>query len=186
MRACGDLKHSLANLACTVSAPIQLVSWGHLTQLPHLLTKGGGDWVLFKADHEAAYKQIPIDPADQKNAIVALRHPVSQLWYGFVTRTLIFGSIAAVLHYNVISRILVALTDRVLGIPLVGYFGDFAAMIRAVFGEDALRAFAEFCRLLGFQLKPVKSSVGNSPVFLGLLGGLSLLLQPSPARLPPC
>ena len=105
--------------------------------------------MLCNADREAAYKQLPIDPSDQKNAIVVLRRRASKLWYGFVTRALIFGSVAAVLHYNAISRILVALANRVLGIPLGGYLGDFASMIRAVFGEDPLRVFAEFCRFFG-------------------------------------
>ena len=33
LRACDDLKHSLTNLACTVPAPIQLVTWVRLAQL---------------------------------------------------------------------------------------------------------------------------------------------------------
>ena len=101
LRACGDLKHSMTNLACTVETPIQLLSWDHIAQVSSMLSADGGDWVMFKADHKAAYKQLPIDPADQETAIIALRHPPNSRWYGFVTRTLIFGSVAAVLHYNV-------------------------------------------------------------------------------------
>ena len=41
-RACDDLKHSLTKLACSVSTPIQLGSWGHVAQLfPILFQKGG-------------------------------------------------------------------------------------------------------------------------------------------------
>ena len=77
IRACDDLKHSLANLSCAVLTPIKLVSWDHLVQLSHLLTRARNtDWGLFKADHEAAYKHLPIDPDDQRNAIIALRHPI--------------------------------------------------------------------------------------------------------------
>ena len=96
----------------------------------------GGDWALFKDDHEEAYKQLPIDPADQRNTIVSLRHRAKNAWFGFVARAFICGPNSAVLRYNVISRILVARISRFLGgAPLVGYFDDFAAMIRAQLGE---------------------------------------------------
>ena len=48
---------------------------------------------------------------------MALRHPVTKLWHGFVAHALILEPIAAVLSYSVMSRILVALTNRVLGMP---------------------------------------------------------------------
>lgn len=120
IRACGDLNRSLANLPCAVLTPIKLVSWDHLAQLSHLLSsprKAG--WGLLKADHEEAYKQLPIDPADQRNAIIALRHPKSGKWFGFITRTLIFGAVAAVLHYNVFSRLWTAVINKARGIPMI-------------------------------------------------------------------
>ena len=159
LRACDDLKHSLTNRCCWNKTPIKLASWGHLAQLSSIMAEQGDDWHLFKTDHEAAYKQLPIAPADQQTAIVALRRPSSGNWFGFVTRTLVFGSVAAVLHYNVISRIWAALCCRPLGIPLAGYFGDFAALARAGLAEEALRVFPRFCEMLGFVLKPGKSSV---------------------------
>ena len=131
---------------------------GRLSQTPKLLSRKGGDFVLFKAGREEAYKQLPTDPSDQRNAIVALRRPATTLWRGFVTLTMIFGSIAALLHYNVMSLILVALTNRAMGIPIVGYFDDFEAMIREQL-VGALRVFTEFFRLSGFHLNPAKSSV---------------------------
>ena len=51
--------------------PIQLVSWDHIAQLSQLLAEKGGDWAMFKAGHEAAYKQLPLAPVDQRNAIVS-------------------------------------------------------------------------------------------------------------------
>ena len=96
----------MTNLPCAVLTPIRLVSWGHLVQLSHLLSKPrNADFGLFKADREAAYKQLPIDPEDQRGAIVAPRRPQSGKWFGFITRALIFGAVAAVLHYNVFSRL---------------------------------------------------------------------------------
>ena len=85
-----------------------------------MLAAGWGDWVMFKEDHNASYKQLPIDPAELSAAIIALRHPVVHRWYGFVTRTLIFWSVADVLHYNVLPRLLVALVNRYLGYSVGG------------------------------------------------------------------
>ena len=151
LRACDDLKHSLTNQCCWNRTPIQLVSWDHLARLSRLLSKPGEEWHLFKADHEAAYKQLPIDPADQKTAIVALRHPKSGKWFGFITRTLVFGSVAAVLHYNILSRIWTSICCRLLGIPIVGYFDDFAALVKAGLAEEALRVFSRFLRPPGVR-----------------------------------
>ena len=75
MRACDDLKHSMTNLTCTVETPIQLLPWDNIAQISAILAAGGGDWVMFKAYRKAANKQLPIDPADQNTAVIALRHP---------------------------------------------------------------------------------------------------------------
>ena len=170
LRACDDLKHSLTNQCCQVRTPIQLVSWDHLAQLSKLCGDSHDEWHLFKADHVAAYKQLPIDPRDQCTAIVALRHPQSKKWYGFVTRTLVFVSVAAVLHYNILSGIWSTIFARSMLIPLLSHFDDFAALLRAGLAEKALSVFTRFCDILGFQPKAGKSSVGNKITLLGLLG----------------
>ena len=91
-RTCGDLRHSRTNLACIAETPIKLVSWGHLTELTDRVGDKGRDWAFFKADHEAAYKQLPLDYGPAKLAAIALRSPVDQNWYGFLIRTMLFGS----------------------------------------------------------------------------------------------
>ena len=69
LRDCDDLEHSMTNLACVVATPIQLVSWGHLSQSAQLMAVNEGGWVLFKADHQSAHRQLPIRPVDMKTAI---------------------------------------------------------------------------------------------------------------------
>ena len=170
LRACDDLEHILTNLACSVVAPIRLVSWDHLAQLSQILAEKKIDWGLIEADHEAAYKQLPIEPADQTCAIIALRHPTSGKWYGFATRALIFGAVAAVLHYNVGSWAITALVNLIFGLPMVCYLDDFAALAQLCLGGKALAVFSRFWALLGIQLKPGESSAGNKIIFLGLLG----------------
>ena len=122
LRACDDMKHPMANPAGSASTPIQLLSWGHISQLSQMMGPNGGDWALFKEDRESAYKQLPIRPDDMKRAIAAIRRPYKEAMVGFVNRTLIFGSIAAVIHYNVMSRILAGSSLRCLGLPPCGQF----------------------------------------------------------------
>ena len=43
LRGCDALKRPTTNLACTVEAPTQLVSWGNIAQLSYLLSAKGGD-----------------------------------------------------------------------------------------------------------------------------------------------
>ena len=170
LRACDDLKHGLANQACRVHTPIKLVSWDHLSQLCRSFAKDGRDWALFKADHEAAYKQLPLDPADQLYAIVALRHPTSGVWYGFRSRTLVFGSVAAVIHYNVFSRLITVIFNKTFGIPPICFFDDFAALLPRLLARKGLAAFTAICELLGIKLKSAKSELGPEVTFLGLQG----------------
>lgn len=97
---------------------------------------------------------------------------------GFVPRALVFGSIAAALRYNVMSRIITSLTDRCLVIPLVGYLGDFSAIARMVLGELALEVFTRYRSIMGIQLNPGKSAVGQSVTSIGILGASHKLRTP--------
>ena len=100
LRACDDLRRRLTNLACHVTTPIQPVSWGHISHRSHILNNGVCDSELFKAAHEAAYKQIPLDLRDQDTSAISLRNHQERLWYGFASRALVFGPIATVMRYN--------------------------------------------------------------------------------------
>ena len=170
LRACDDLRYSRTNLACVVETPIKLVSWDHLAELTHLVNDRTRDWAFLKADHEAAYKQLPLDHYHSKLAVVALRSPLDGKWYGFISRTLMFGAIAAVLHYNVFSRLLSELVSKLLGIPLLCFFDDFGSVVPAIIAKEALATFTAFCSKLGVKLKVEKSEVGQKVTFLGLLG----------------
>ena len=76
---------------------------------------------MTKADHADAYKQLPVTTKDEPAAAVTLRHPVDGEWYGFIPHTQLYGSTAAVLHYNCLSRVIASLTCRVLRIPCIRY-----------------------------------------------------------------
>ena len=170
LRACDDLRYSRTNLSCVVETPIKLVSWDHLAELSHMVNDHSRDWSFFKADHEAAYKQLPLEHSHAELAVIALRSPVDGMWYGFISRTMMFGAIAAVLHYNVFSRLLSEIVSKLLGIPLLCFFDDFGSIIPASLAEKALSTFTSFCSKLGIQLKEAKSEFGQRVTFLGLSG----------------
>lgn len=74
--------------------------------------------------------------------------------------------VAAVLHYNVFSRLVTAISNRMFGIPLVRFFDDFVALVSLLLASKALGAFSRFFALLGIQTILQKSEVGPeiSPV----------------------
>lgn len=121
-----------------------MVTRGNIAHISQLLPADGGDWAKCKEDHNDAYKQLPIGPAGKADSIVAPRRPVESRRYGFVSRTQIFGSGAAVLRYNVLSRLLTALDNRYMGIPMIGYFDDFSEIIRSRIGQAPIDTFKRF------------------------------------------
>ena len=67
------------------------------------------------------------------------------------------GSVSAVQHYNVISKIITTLRGRVFRIPLVGYFDVDAGIEKNRFGGSALEAIEFMNHSFGFQKRAPKS-----------------------------
>ena len=99
-----------------------------------------------------------------------MRSPGDNQWYGFISRTMMFGAIAAVLRYNVFARLLSEIVAQILGIPILCFFDDFGAIIPAKLVERALATFKSFCFKLGIRLKQTKSEWGQKVTFLRLEG----------------
>ena len=170
LRARDDLRYAMTNLTCSVLTPIKLASWDHLAQMCRSVGPTKCDWHFFKADHEAAYKQLPLREDEFSLAVIALRCPANDRWYGFLSRTLMSGAISAVLHYNIFSRIIDELTCKLFGVPMLSYFGDFGALLPASLAAKGLHTFSRTCQTLGITPKLAKSEVGPEVTFLGLLG----------------
>ena len=168
MRDCDDPRHSRTNLACVVEPPIKLSRCGHVVELPNLVNRGDRDRHFSKADYEEAYKQLPLEWGHAKLSAIAIRDPVDKRWYGFLSRTLVFGAVSAVLHYNVSPRILSEISTKIFGIPLRCYFDDFGDIAPASLSETALQTFTLFCPKLGIQLNIAKAEVGRRIIFLGV------------------
>ena len=170
LRAVDDLKRSATNDATFVATPINLPSWGHIAQMCALYYLRGDrrPLALAKADHADAYKQLPVTTKDELAAAVTLKDPVDGQWYGFIPRTQLFGSTAAALHYNCLSRVIASLACRMLKIPCVGYYDDFGIILPGRLVKDGLGIFASFNQALMIISKDSKSEFGILLEFLGL------------------
>ena len=105
---------------------------------------------------------------DELAAAVTLKDPVDGQWYGFIPRTQLFGSTAAALHYNCLSRVIASLACRVLKIPCVGYYDDFGLILPECLIKDVLGIFTSFNKALMIISKDKKSEYGALLEFLGL------------------
>ena len=113
--------------------------------------------------------QFPLRPGQRGLAAVAFRDPDSGERQAVPPNTQLFGSITAALQYNCLSRIIAALAARRLKIPIAEYFDDFGLATPLPLTEDALLAFTELNRILGFELELSKSEWGQILEFLGLV-----------------
>ena len=170
LRACDDLKHNRVNLHCAAWNPIKLPTRGHISQMRLNIRTSERKWAFFKADHEAAYKKLPLEPPNAPLASVALRNPETSEWMALRPKALLFGAAAAVLRYNCFSRLLSVLSNLTFVIPLIGYFDDFGALIPYELSNDAIDTFVEVCATLGIHLETKKTEVGWGIIFLGIQG----------------
>ena len=155
VRACDDLEESLNNRDCSVHSPTALPTWEHVAQIPPALALPRMPLALGKAGESDAYTKQPLRPSDSTSAVITLYGPDGK-WYGFLSRSQIFGPTASVVHYNTFSRLLVSLFVRLFGIPMVGFFDDFCFVVFPNVTDQALVTFIEFCRLLGAHLSSKK------------------------------
>ena len=118
---------------------------------------------MAKADRTDAYKQLPATTRDELAAAVTLRHPLDGGRRGFIPRTRLFGSTAAALHYNCLSRIIASPTCRTLKIPRIGYYDDLGIISPECLIKDALGVFASFNKALSVISKAL--TTGALPEF---------------------
>ena len=119
----------MVNLCTSVYTPIALPTWGHISEMAKRIRGYKSEWAFFKADHKDAYKQLLLDQEYVGLTLVALRHPTSVQWFPFAPRVLLFGAVAAVIHYNCFARIFSVLPNRIFGLPVFNYFDDFGSLV---------------------------------------------------------
>ena len=187
-RSCDNLRRSLTNKAADVGSKIRLPGPDDLARIVEDIQKGGVHSQLgfLKGDHESAYKQLPLRPSHSLLSLVSLESPVdSQVWC-FRPRTLVFGSSAAVLAYNVFAKAVAAIVTRLYGCPFINFFDDYASAGPLSLVGLMVSLFIEFCDLVGIKCKISKCSFGPEIDFLGLHmslpGGMACATLPDDKR----
>ena len=106
-----------------------------------------------KADHSAAYKQLPVCEERKRPAAVSPRDPRSNEEGGFAPQTQLFGATAAALDYNTVSRVMATVAARCLKVVRRGYFGAFGIISIESCVQVALKASTKLNVVLGFDSK---------------------------------
>ena len=136
-----------------VSSTITLLTWDIIAQQCCIIADSPRDWGLGVNDHESDYKHQPVRPEHADLAVVALRSLADGKLYGFTPRTQLFGSVVSGIRYNISSRVLIVISNRLLGIPAAGYVDDFAVLAPLSLGSAAMRAFHQITDLVGIKIK---------------------------------
>ena len=114
-----------------------------LAQQCYILSYFPRDWNLYFNNHESARKNQPVYPARGDLPVVALRPPADGGIYGLAPRVQLYCSSEAGIQYNIPSRIVVIIANRLLGAPDVGYFGDFSFSRPPSIGKAPMGAFRQ-------------------------------------------
>ena len=114
LRAVDDLKRSSTNDATLIATPLDLPSRDHIAHTCSLCYLKGDrrPLAITKADHDDAYKQLPVATREELTAAVTAQNPTDGSWYGCIPRTQLFGSTAAALRYNCLSRVIASSACR--------------------------------------------------------------------------
>ena len=116
-----------------------------------------------------AYRQIPCHPSQSQFMVVMVWHPWNKEWVFGQTSGLLFGITGAVLHFNRIPALIVALARRWLAIPVQNFFDDFRILDLARSNGSANRFFCLLVEeILGFRIDPKKE---QKPDYRGIFLG---------------
>ncbi|CAK9064419.1 unnamed protein product, partial [Durusdinium trenchii] len=136
-----------------------------------------GQFRMTSFDLASAYKQLPLHPEEYCCSIVTLKNPDTKSAVCFEMRTLPFGSVASVLHFNRISRLIWALGLR-LGILWTNYFDDYPTITHEAHQLSTMTCVKGLFELLGFAFGEEKlAPFGEEAKTLGVLVNLSQASQ---------
>ena len=123
---------------------------GHVDPEWRKMPKDSVQLVAKTIDLKSACKQFPICPEHREYSVLVLKQPSSGKAMGFVSKILPFGSVASVLHFNRVVRLLHRIGLE-LDIPWTNYYDDFPAIDFKVFSEHTAAAARALTSLLGFE-----------------------------------
>ena len=123
------------NDLCQVMSPVHLDGPGQVHAMAGALWEESQKhhpdrkWVWLTRDLSDAYKKMHMKKSHRRYAAFLAIRGTRMLV--FFARTLFFGSEAAVLKFNIFSRLLVSIQRRALGLCVLAYFDDFLMLVPA-------------------------------------------------------
>jgi len=131
-------------------------------------------------DLKSAYKQIYLNKADKQNAVLTVLDPKEDEVRFFISNVLPFGATGSVMAFNRVARALRDLMRKLLMLPVVNYFDDFAHIDLDEMVDRSQAVMERFLDILGWQIarEPTKRiPAAEKFVVLGVVVDLSSQLQ---------
>ena len=109
----------------------------------------GASKVLIKAvDLKSAYKRLPLAESDECRAVICVKNPKNSTVSGFVCKTLPFGAVGSVLHFNRFARFLKRVLLE-LQVVATNYFDDYPVITLEALRRDSDQTVQCVMKMLG-------------------------------------
>ena len=126
------------------------------------------DLLITAFDLESAYKQLPLNPQERDCTVVSLANPKDGSPACFIMNTLPFGSVASVLHFNRVARLIWRIGLE-LNVWWTNYFDDYPCLTCALQTKSTMAAVKSLFSTLGFKFAADKlSDFGPEAEVLGV------------------
>ena len=118
---------------------------------PYWKSSGAACQVVLKTvDLKAAYKQLPLAEKDEKFAVICIKNPKDGKTYGYVCKTLPFGAVGSVLHFNRFARFVKKVLLE-LKIMATNYFDDYPLVSLQALAKNTEQTVRYVMKLLGIH-----------------------------------
>ena len=158
VRPCDDARSSGANRATGQRRKVTLSSIDKIAAQCRLAAElfPNQRVMLWKRDHQSAYRQVPLTPGARRLAVVAFCHPDTGAVTYWVHLCLPFGLTAAVVAYNRVAQAVTWLANKALLIPADSFFDDFWSLCPESDADSSFEYFGFLNEILGLVLKVEK------------------------------
>ena len=112
-------------------------------------------------DLKSAYKQLALNDLEARKSVICLKCPDDGQVYGFVCKTLPFGAVASVLHFNRFARFLKAVFLRC-GVVACNYFDDYPIVELSPLSDNTEGTLKAITKLLGITVAEDKDESFSS------------------------
>ena len=125
-------------------------------------------------DMPDAYRGVPLHPDDSNVAIVAVWDEAIKAWKFAISRSMLFGLSAAVLHFNRKPTLLVAASRRFFAVAATAFFDDIMTLALACAENSEKKAIFMLLNSVGCPHAPEKSAPNASTrTWIGISACLS-------------